>query len=275
MTVQTHLPQPASDTVSSWGENPLFHLTRICIIFLQELFSSVPSGANFRWSHDEELTRLYLTDESPINSTTVEKRPAIVTVRSEFAWAGLGLDQKRNHRIRTGEKIYTDMLSGNLTFNCLSRVPVEAEYLAWIVSRHIWIFRHLLMQQGFHKIGEGQRILGRSPAGSLIAGDTEHEIVNVPVIVPVHFQWTERVQEKDLPLMDKVITSINAKMGGVVQVNTTKPHLWGTAVRPTIKDRLSTSLRPPTIRGRRIEPVEPYPGSQPDPDGVNIRIINE
>jgi len=274
-TVQTHLPQPASCPVSEWAENPLFHLTRVCILFLQELFSDPPEGSNFRWLEDDEMTRLYLTDDTPVNSSVVEKRPAIATVRSGFAWAGLGLDQKRNHRIRTGEQVYTDMISGNLTFNCMSRVPVEAEYLAWLVSRHIWIFKHLLMQRGFHKIGEQQQILARSPAGALISGDTEHEICNVPVVVPAHFQWTERVQEKDLPLMDRVVTSINAKMGGVVELNSTQPALWGTAVKPEIKDRLSTAINPPSMRGRRLEPVEPHPGGQPDPEGVTIKVIND
>lgn len=274
-TVQTHLPQPASCPISSWGENPLFHLTRVCILFLQELFSDPPEGSNFRWLADDEMTRLYLTDETPVNSVVVEKRPAIATVRSGFAWAGLGLDQKRNHQIRTGEEVYTDMLSGNLTFNCMSRVPVEAEYLAWLVSRHIWIFKHLLMQQGFHKIGENQQILGRSPAGALVSGDTEHEIVNVPVIVPAHFQWTERVQEKDLPLMDRVVTSINAKMGGVVGLNSTRPQLWGTSVKPKVKDQRRAVLNRPAIHGRQLEPIEPYPGSQPDPDGVTVTVISD
>jgi hypothetical protein len=242
---------------------------------LQEVFADPPTGANFRWTDDDETTRLYLTDESPIKSEVVEKRPAIVTIRSGFAWAGLALDQKRNHQIRTGEQVYTDMISGNLTFNCLSRVPVEAEYLAWLVSRHIWIFKHLLMQRGFHKVGENQQILARTPAGALVSGDTEHEIVNVPVVVPAHFQWTERVQEKDLPLMNRVITALNARMGGVVEVNTTKPPLRGTAVRPTVKDRLHTAFNPPTIRGRRLESVEPYPGSQPDPDGVTVEVVSD
>lgn len=274
-TIQTHLPQPASDPRSSWGENPLFHLTRVCLVFLQELFRDPPEGANFRWMEDEEMTRLYLTDDSPVQSEVVEKRPCIATVRSGFAWAGLGLDQKRNHRIRTGEVVYTDMLSGNLTFNCMSKVPVEAEYLAWLVSRHIWIFKHLLMQQGFHKIGEGQQILARSPAGALVAGDTEHEICNVPVIVPAFFQWTERVQEKDLPLMDKVVTSINAKLGDVVRLNSTKPHLWGTAVGPRIEDKKRSGLHHPSMRGKRLVPVEPQPGGQPDPDGISITVIND
>lgn len=275
-TVQTHLPsQSGSESVSSWAENPLFHLTRLCLIFLQELFKEAPEDSNFRWVDDEEQTRLYLTDETPVASSVVEKRPCIASVRSGFAWAGLGLDQKRNHRIRTGEQIYTDMISGNLTFNCMSRVPVEAEYLAWIVSRHIWIFKHLLMQHGFHKVGENQQILARSPAGALVSGDTEHEICNVPVIVPAHFQWTERVQQKDLPLMDRVVTAVNVKMGRVISVNETRYQLWGTSVKPKMKDRLSSSFRTPSIHGRTLEPREPYPGSQPDPDGVTIQVIND
>lgn len=275
-TIQTHLPQPDGE-ISSWGENPLFHLIRICILFVQELFTDPPEGANFRWTPDDETTRLYITDETPVKSEVIQKRPGIATVRSGFNWAGLGLDQKRNHRIKTGEEIFTDMLSGNITFNCMSRVPVEAEYLAWLVSRHLWIFRHLLMQLGFHKIAEGQQILARSPAGALVSGDTEGEIINVPVIVPAHFQWTERVQEKDLPLLQKIETNIIARAGGYIQRSHGRPPLVGTSVKPDITDQSRKALNPPSMRGRVLEPVvtEPLPGSQPDEEGLDIKVIND
>ena len=272
-SVLSSLGRPG-DEISSWGENPLFHLTRLCLVFLQELFKSAPDGSNFKWDDDDELTQIYITDETPINSEVVEKRPAIASTRSAFVWAGLGLDQKRNQRIRTGEEIFTDMLSGHITFNCLCRVDVEAEYLAWIVSRHIWIFKHLLMRLGFHKIGENQQILGRTPAGALISGDTEGEIINVPVVVPVHFQWTERVQEKDLPLMNNIETNIVATMGSMVRKSHSKPPLVGTAVRPDVVDYKRAAINPPSIRGRLIQPAEQLPGGEPDPDGVTIKVIN-
>ena len=264
----------SGDEISSWGENPLFHLTRLCLIFLQELFKNAPEGSNFKWDEDDELTRLYITDETPINNEVIEKRPAIASTRSGFAWAGLGLDQLRNERIRTGEQVFTDMLSGHITFNCMCRVAVESEYLAWIVSRHIWIFRHLLMKLGFHKIGEGQQILGRTPAGALISGDTEGEIINVPVVVPVHFQWTEKVQEKDLPLMNSVETSLLATMARRISEPHSKPPLSGTAVRPRITDYKKGIINPPSIKGKLIEPTEQLPGGQPDPDGITIKVIN-
>ena len=195
--------QSSSQTVadmSAWGENPLFHLTRLFITFLQELFGQAPVGS-FHWTEDDTMTELIISDETPLHMEVIQKRPAIVTVRSGVAWAGIGLDQLMGKSIKTGEEIFTDMISGNMTLNCMSRVSVDAEYLAWLCSRHVWILKHTLMKWGFHKVGEQIQVLGRSPAGQIVSGDTEGEVILVPVVIPFHFQWMERIQEKDLPLL--------------------------------------------------------------------------
>ena len=51
--VQTSAPPLASDEVSSWGENPLFHVTRLCLAFLQNLFKQAPKGS-FHWDSDRQ-----------------------------------------------------------------------------------------------------------------------------------------------------------------------------------------------------------------------------
>jgi hypothetical protein len=258
--------------MSTWGENPLFHLTRLFITFLQELFAQAPSGS-FHWSDDDRMTEVIISDETPINMEVIEKRPAIVTVRSGVAWAGIGNDQLMSMKIRTGEEVHTDMISGNMTLNCMSRVAVEAEYLAWLCSRHVWILKHTLMKWGFHKVGEQIQVMGRSPAGQIVAGDTEGEVILVPVIIPFFFQWTERIQEKDLPVLDAVTANINARMASVIQAPVTRNPIRGTTQRPRNETQKKRMLQPPSIRGRMLQPVEPVrPGSQPDPDGVTITV---
>jgi len=255
----------------SWDENPLFVATRTCIVFLQSLFSYAPKG-QFHWSEDDELSDIIITDDAPIKQEVVEKRPTIVTVRSATAFAGIGLDQLAYLDLKTGAEAHTDLISGNLTFNCMSRVKVQAEYLGWQVARHIWLFKHYLMKQGFHKIGEQIQMLSPSPPKALIQGDTESEIVNVAIIVPFHFQWQDIIAEEDLTVMQAVETNMQVFMKDVIRPDTTtRLPLRGTApyaVRDVYK---SGKIQPPSIRGRRMVPVQ-YPGSQPSDPPLSFTV---
>lgn len=256
-----------------WDENPLFVATRTCLVFLQALFSDAPKGC-FHWEADDEQTDIIITDDAPLHTEVIEKRPAIVTVRSATAFAGIGLDQLEYLDIKTGAESHTDLISGNLTFNCLSRVKVQAEYLGWQVARHIWIFKHYLMKQGFHKIGEQIQMLSPSPPKSLIQGDTESEVVNVAVVVPFHFQWRDIIMQQDLQKMEAIQTNMQVNMADVIRPDvTTRVPLRGTAPYAEREVLKSGKLQPPSIRGKRLEPVI-RPGSQPadPPLTVNIKI---
>jgi len=254
-----------------WDENPLFVATRTCIIFLQELFTAAPKGS-FHWNIDPEVTDIVITDEVPLHSEVVEKRPAIVTVRSAVAFAGIGLDQLEDLDIRTGAEAHTDLISGNLTFNCMSRIKVEAEYLGWQVARHIWLFRHYLMKSGFHKIGEQTQMMSPSPPQALISGDTEAEIVNVAVVVPFYFQWRDVIMERDLPKLKSIQTRLEFLMTDVIKPDTTtRLPLRGTAPYAEREVLKSGKIRPPSMRGRRLTPVV-YPGSQPSDPPITVTV---
>lgn len=260
------------EDLTSWNENPLFVATRTCIMFLQELFRSAPKGC-FHWTEDPETTDLIITDEAPLQTEVIEKRPAIVTVRSASSFAGIGLDQLEFLDMKTGAEAHTDMISGNLSFNCMSRVKVQAEYLGWQVGRHIWIFKHMLMKAGFHKIGENIQFMSPSPPKALVTGDSESEIVNVAAVVPFHFVWTDTISEQDLVRAEKITTNITARMAAVNRPDVvTRLPLRGTA-QYAVKEVLpSSKLRPPSMRGRPLVPRDPYPGSQPSDPPINIEV---
>lgn len=258
------------ENMINWDENPLFVATRTCIVFLQTLFSYAEKG-HFHWSEDDELSDLVITDDAPIHVEVVEKRPAIVTVRSATAFAGIGLDQLEYLDIKTGAESHTDLISGNLTFNCMSRVKVQAEYLGWQVARHIWLFKHYLMKQGFHKIGEQIQMLSPSPPKALIQGDTESEIVNVGIVVPFHFQWRDIIAEEDLTLMQAVETTMEVHMKDVIRPDTvTRLPLRGTS-QYAVSEVYGGKIQSPSIRGKRLVPVQ-YPGSQPSDPPVSVTV---
>jgi hypothetical protein len=139
------------------------------------------------------------------------------------------------------------MISGNMTFNCISRVAEEAEQIAWLVSRHFWILRRILQKCGFHDIGQRTSIGSVSPPGALIAGDPG-EIRNVPTTVPFHFQWTESVTPTNLILLEQISTTVEVL----------SPRINGA---PASSRTLPAGVAP----NRRIEEPEP---EAPRPGGT-------
>ena len=277
--VQTAAPQLAG---SSWADNPLEHLVRLCVIFAQELWREAPRGF-FHWDEDQEHTEITITDDAPISPDVAEKRPAIVTVRSQTGWAGIGLDQMRDLKIRTGERVITDLLSGNVTLNCMSRVKTEAEYIAWVTANHFWVLRYILLKLGFHDIGQRIQVTAPSPPGAIISGDTEAEIVNVSVVVPFHFQHTVKVTEEGLVVLKKMETTVQTRAWARIKPT---DHLleggWGTGIDQTDGTRakhqnLRGNISPPSFRQRKLVPVvpRPYPGGESKPIGVTVKIDEE
>jgi hypothetical protein len=139
------------------------------------------------------------------------------------------------------------------------------------------------MKLGFHKVGQQIQLMAPSPPGALISGDTEAEIVNVPVIVPFHFQHSVRVTDTGVRLVEKMETTIQTI---VASINKPTDHLLegghGTGLYQSDGSRvkhqnLRGNISPPSIRGRKLEPVipRPYPGGTSQPQNVTIKIDEE
>jgi len=271
-TVQVRAPLLGSDSFSSWGENPLFHVTRLCLAFVQGLFSYADTGA-FHWEEAHEDTEIIIQDEQPIHTDVVGKRPAIITVRSPVAWAGIALDQLQDYDFKTGARTHTDMLSGNMTFNCMSRVKVEAELVAWLVARHCWILRRIMLRSGFHDFGQRNQILAASPPGSIITGAQEAEIINVPVVVPFHFQWQDQIETRNQDVVSAIESRICAlgpqefRPTPVAEGGSPGPGIRGTGLGARVSGL--RNLRHPSISGRVLTlTTRTLPNSQQPADPV-------
>lgn len=277
--VKTSAPQLEG---SSWADNPLEHLVRLCVIFAQELWKEAPKGF-FHWEQDDEHTEMTITDDAPISPDVAEKRPAIVAVRSQTGWAGIGMDQMQELKIRTGERVITDLLSGNVSLNCMSRVKTEAEYIAWVTANHFWILRYILLKNGFHDIGQRIQVMSPTPPGAIINGDTEAEIVSVPVVIPFHFQHTVRVSEEGLSVLKNMELSLQTRAWSVIKpTDQLMEGGWGTGLDQQGGTRakhqnLRGNISPPSFRQRKLVPVteRPYPGGASSPQSVAVEIDEE
>ncbi len=173
----------------------------ILLRFLQDFFYQMPAGDSdlFHFEPGEDQggteeaeTELIISDQGPINTDTVEKRPALIVSRGPFAWANTSLDQLLSLSFRSGTRTHTDLLTGSFVVNCVARQGLEAERLAVLVSKGIRIFRRNLQQAGFFQVGHLVQIGVESPAGALVSGDSDEDFINVPVTFPVFYQesWT-------------------------------------------------------------------------------------
>lgn len=221
------------------GEEPLYFFTRNYLLFLQGLFQQFPEGS-YKWSDDEKISEITITDQTPIPRDRIEQRPAIVTMRGPAQFANLSLDQMRTVDPKTGMKERTDLVSCTMTLSAIAKNGVEAQRIAWIIMSNIRRFKEMLQRTGgMHKVGDEVQIGPETPPGSIIQGEADIEFVMVPVYSPFFFQWTDRVT----PLYAEAVRSIEAHIKSALL------PLAATSTQGSVDYR---ALSVPTIRGRAI-----------------------
>jgi hypothetical protein len=219
-----------------FGEQPLVYTTRVFLTFLQGLFEQFPEGS-YRWSEDERLSEIAITDQVPIPKNRVEQKPQIVTMRGPAQFANLSLDQMRTVNSRTGEKERTDLVSCTMTINVIAKNDVECDRIAWIVMRHIRTFKVMIQRHGLHKIGDDLMISPPSPPGAFVE-EADPAFVLISVQSPFYFQWTERVRPLDAPLL----RSMEARLQSALL------PLAATTTAGSVEARAAYSVPPPQGR---------------------------
>lgn len=221
-TPQTPEGQPGED-----GSSPLVRVQRVMVSFIRGLFAQCPPGA-YHWDPEtlsnplQEGSELWIGTESPVDPEIVARRPAIVVGRGPAAFHGIGLGDQAYTDLATGAHVKMDMIPTTISINVLSRVPMEAEELAWFVIKHIWNLRDELMRGNSFILYMGQRpsLPPPSPAGSLVGGpETEHNTVTVSMTMPVYLQHMEVA----MPLNKEVLRNFEVVM--VVTANGPRQRL--------------------------------------------------
>jgi len=174
--------------------DPMYHCTRVLVAFAQGIFKCFPKG-QYHWDSDLETTEIVITDQTPLTSSVINTRPAIVITRGQFQFANLAIGNLENIDTASGNRIYRDMLSGSITYNCLARNGIEASRLSWVIGSHVKKLRVFLQQQGpFTEIGQNVMFLGESPPGAILNDPVDSGTINVPVVIPFHYphRWEVR-----------------------------------------------------------------------------------
>lgn len=234
-SIPTGPPNP-----QGYGEDPLFHFTKVYVMFLQGLFKQFPSGC-YRWSENPKDSEIVITDQAPIPLDHIEQRPAIVTMRGPAQFANLSLDNLVSQDSKTGQRTHADLVACTMTINCMAKFGLEAQRIAWIVMRHIRTFKRLLQRQGqMHKVGDEVSIGPESPPGAMVVPEPDSELVNVVVASPFFFQWSEKVTPTNSELLQNIEMHMCAQTSPPEALTT---KAWEANVK----------LKRPTIKGVPIE----------------------
>jgi hypothetical protein len=190
---------------------PTFELVRHIISFLKWRFSTLPAGA-YQWkpeaesSPDQAGAEIFISADTPIKPQVVGKRPAITVLRSGAAFQGVGIGDLAYVDLQTGAQVRMDLIPTNLMINVLSRMPVEAESLAWFIQEQIFTFREEIVKSMPQLLYTGARasISAPSPAGALVES-TDFEWCVVVISLPAYLQHST----SKLPLNKKIVSGVS------------------------------------------------------------------
>ena len=192
---------------------PTYQLVRHLISFLKWRFSKLPSGA-YQWkpetesSPDQAGSEVFISADTPINPQQVGQRPAITISRGPATFQGAGIGDWAYTDLATGGKVRMDIIPTMAMINVLSRLPVEAERLAWFCLEQIWTFREEITatESCIFNIGGKPSISPPTPAGALVES-TDFEWTVVVVSFPTYLQQST----SKVPLNSKIFNKISVQ----------------------------------------------------------------
>lgn len=210
MPVKAPLTDPGTSD-GGFRDSPLEWVRTIYIRFIQGLFGASPPGA-YHWEPEGVNSEIIITDENPVKTEDIGQRPAVTLTRGPVQFYSLGLDDMMNYNFQTGQKQKSVIVPGTVTVNCISRVDIEAERIAWIIAEQIWANRDLIIRAGFFEVGRQPSIGSPSPAGSIISGDNADEFYAVPVTMPFQFNRTTAVTPLGATILREIELSLRARV---------------------------------------------------------------
>lgn len=203
-----------ADMKRAFANSPFRHTRRIMLRWLKGVFKSFEPGC-YRYLGDRDpANEIMLTSQAPVKFENEEKRPLIVYQRMPTMWNNPGFGAGpivQSARLSTGVQRKTSLLSGNIGFHCCSRVPDEAEHLAWIVS--FWLRECLPLLTGMQLFQLGTPAIGQvAPAPDSLVQVNQSEWVFCTTSVPYSFQYSwdsspkedTRIESIEVELVDEV-----------------------------------------------------------------------
>jgi len=163
------------------GVNLPVAIKKVFLSFIQNYYAT--EDPRLVWNVDKRLTRIFIGDKFIAAPEVIEKMPSIILSRGQMMWAQTAIDQLQSsdNPVMGGmfqNKKRTDLVRGNVTFQCISQNGIEAETIANTLFLNLVGYKDQLRANGIHQI------MGVSMGEeSVLRSDVAPRLVSVPVNV--------------------------------------------------------------------------------------------
>ena len=167
-----------------------------------------PFKNRYIWSPKQDETGIHIADSWTENMEQPGKRPAIIVSRGDMRWNNTGIDQMQAQSFATGDRTYTDLVAGDITVNCISRVGLEAELLGNICFQIVQFFAQVIREKT--KIFEiNSVIMARE---TLVESDSKQETFVVPIGLTLWMQDRWKLRNPG-EIISKIEIALTSSMG--------------------------------------------------------------
>lgn len=209
---------------SQWlgRQAPTWSLVRHITDFLQWRFSQLPPGA-YRYAARQdggvdESSEIHISASFPIRPDVIGMRPALTVFRSNAQFQGIGLGDRGFIDMASGAEMRADIIPLTLMVGVLSRLPVEAETLAFHVADQISGFRTPIIKTlpELFYIGNRPSLSTPSPPGAMVSGP-DVDWTAVIVSFPAFLSYKHVVTPLNRPIVQGFDATIRTEDAQVVR----------------------------------------------------------
>lgn len=156
-------------------------IKRVFLSFAQQLFEQDPK---YTWNVDPSQTKINIFDKYAVDLKIIESKRSIVLSRGVYGWQYTSIGQLKEAPPMTPDrKVYSDLISGSITFNCIARQGIVAEHLAHKLFVALTAYKDQFRKNGIHRISNVT--LGEE---NILKSDSNIEVTAIPVYVQFQTQ---------------------------------------------------------------------------------------
>lgn len=156
------------------GSSDSFWIKRFFLSFLQAFFAE---NRKFTWSASQS-TKIIIADKFAFDLDLAHMKPCIVLSRGYTRFLGTNIGQYFSRSLLSDNAIFTDLIGGSITINCMAKNGIICEELADIIKNALVGYKDQLRANGLHSLGS--ITVGEE---RVLESDAEVKLTVVPVSV--------------------------------------------------------------------------------------------